>query len=171
VFQNLPGSQIRGLFLLPDPARGSGGAPIRLTDSTVLEEQARMSPDGHLIAYVSGRSGDSEVYVRSLDPAAPIKLGPEIHVSTDGGTAPRWRADGRELVYLANRGVMSVTVEPGPTPRLGQPQLLFTLSNDAENWNWDMAPDGSRFLVAMRVGEYTPPPFTVLLNWQSALSR
>ena len=72
-------------------------------------------------------------------------------------------------MYLANRGIMSVSVEPGPTPRFGQPQLLFTMRNEGENW--DMAPDGSRFLVAMRVGEYTPPPFTVLLNWQSALSR
>jgi len=150
-------------------ARGSGGTPIRLTDSAVPEDQATLSPDGHLIAYDSSRSGDPEVYVRSLDPGASVKLGPEIHVSIDGGVAPRWRADGRELVYQAGRGIMSVPVESGPTPRPGKPQLLFLLPNDAEGW--DMSPDGSRFLVAMRVGDYTAPPFTVLLNWQSTLAR
>jgi TolB protein len=168
LFQRRPG-QGGGLLLLPDPARGSGGTPIRLTDSVVPEEQARISPDGRLIAYVSGRSGDSEVYVRSFDPSASTRLGPEIHVSTDGGVAPKWRADGRELVYRANRGIMSVMVEPGPTPRLGQPQLLFMLPPAAAQW--DMTPDGSRFLLAINLGDPTPPPFTVLINWQSAIGR
>jgi Tol biopolymer transport system component len=168
VFQSLPGRS-PGLFLLPDPARGSGGGPIRLTDSAVPEEQVRMSPDGRQIAYVSDRSGEAEVYVRSIDPAAPSKVGPETHVSTDGGAAPKWRADGRELVYRSSRGIMSVAVEAGAAPRLAQPQLLFALPNDAEAW--DMSSDGSRFLVALRVGDYTPPPFTVLLNWQSAIGR
>jgi Tol biopolymer transport system component len=167
-FQRRPGMP-GGLLLLPDPAGGSGGTPIRLTDSAVPEEQARISPNGHLIAYVSSRSGEPEVYVRSLDPSAPSKLGPEIHVSIDGGAAPKWRVDGRELVYRANRGIMSVMVEPGATPRLGQPQLLFMLPPAAAQW--DVSPDGSRFLLAMNVADPTPPPFTVLINWQSVIGR
>jgi hypothetical protein len=36
---------------------------------------------------------------------------------------------------------------------------------------WDVSPDGSRFLLAMNVADPTPPPFTVLINWQSVIGR
>ena len=52
------------------------------------------SPDGAWLAYLSGVSGRSEVYVQPYP--GP---GPRVLISTGGGTAPAWRGDGRELYY------------------------------------------------------------------------
>jgi serine/threonine protein kinase/Tol biopolymer transport system component len=162
------------LWLLPDPGTGSGGTPVRLTDAPFIESQARFSPDGRWIAYVTDQSGDPEVYVRAFDPAAPTTSSQTgVQVSTNGGESPRWRADGRELFYRANGQVMAVTLVTEPALKLGTPQTLFPAprSPGVEEGAWDVAPDGQRFLFHVPVGESAPPPFTVLLNWQSALRR
>ncbi len=52
------------------------------------------SPDGRWLAYASNESGQSEVYVQPYP--GP---GPRQQVSTDGGTAPAWARDARELFY------------------------------------------------------------------------
>ena len=36
--------------------------------------------------------------------------------------------------------------------------------------DWGVSVDGQRFLVALPTKQAAPPPFTVLLNWQSSLS-
>jgi hypothetical protein len=64
---------------------------------------------------------------------------------------------------------MTVSVEPGATPKIGKPETLFMPPGDAVGW--DVAKDASRFLLLTNQGEYVAPPFTVLLNWQSSLSR
>src|SRR5204862_7494647 len=71
------------------------------------ENSGRFSFDGKWIAYVSDESGTAQIYVQSF----PI-IGSKWQVSTDGGEAPRWRADGREIFFV-NRGrnLCSVNVE------------------------------------------------------------
>jgi Tol biopolymer transport system component len=61
------------------------------------ELQARLSPDGRWLAYSSDESGRSEVYVQSFP-----EPGGKWQVSTNGGSDPRWRADGGELLYLSS---------------------------------------------------------------------
>ena len=54
----------------------------------------QFSPDGRWIVYVSPESGRTEVYV------APFPgPGSSVQISTAGGFNPRWRADGREILY------------------------------------------------------------------------
>jgi Tol biopolymer transport system component len=58
------------------------------------ESDAHFSPDGRFIAYTSDQSGSGryDLYI------APFPRGPEVRVSTaEGGRAPRWARDGREL--------------------------------------------------------------------------
>ena len=65
------------------------------------------SPNDRWIAYQSDVSGQPQVYVRSF-PKAPG----EYRVSRDGGTRPRWRADGKEIFFLALDGwMMAASVE------------------------------------------------------------
>ena len=71
-----------------------------------------------------------------------------VLVSRGGGTAPRWRGDGREMFYLAANGkMMAVDVNAGPEFHAGLPTPLFQ----------------------------TPPgasaPFIVVLNWTAALKK
>ena len=53
-----------------------------------------VSPDGHWIVHALNESGKNEVYVQPFP-----DLGSRHQISTDGGTAPAWSRDGRELFY------------------------------------------------------------------------
>jgi hypothetical protein len=91
-------------------------------------------------------------------------------VSRGGGTAPRWRGDNRELFYLAPNGqMMSVEVKPGQTFDVGAPTVLF--QSAPGTIVGDVAPDGKRFLLVTPVGSSASAPFTVVLNWTTALQK
>lgn len=70
-------------------------------------------------------------------------------ISSDGGSLPRWRVDGRELFYRAGaRGsfrLMSVDIDLGREVRAGSPKPLFEGRYDISGY--DPAPDGNRFLM------------------------
>ncbi|HTK68251.1 MAG TPA: protein kinase [Candidatus Eisenbacteria bacterium] len=132
------------------------------------EFQPALSPDGTLLAYGSTESGnDGDVYVQTFPDA-----GGKWRVSTNSGSEPHWRADGRELFYLDNsRNVMSVSIEPGvggKPPKFGLPKLLFNapVSRDFTIRNRiDVTKDGKRFLVVAVGGGATVAPTTVVLDW------
>ena len=91
--------------------------PAPFLQTSFEESDARMSPDGHSIAYVSDESGKSEVYVASFPTGASRR-----RVSVEGGSQPRWRRDGRELFFLAaDARVMAVAVRAGEPADLGAP--------------------------------------------------
>jgi len=90
----------------------------------------------------------------------------------------RWRADGKELVYLApDGGVMSVKVNDGPVFTPGPPELVFRLPRiflgltTTPGALADMTADGQRFLLTMPVIQNTPEEFKVVLNWTAALKK
>lgn len=100
----------------------SSGPPTRLTSTTAAEEQPMWSPDGQWVAYTSSATGRSEVYVR-----AATGSGEGVMVSVDGGSAPAWNPDGRELFYLAPSGLTSrmMSVAVNGSLRFGRPVELF----------------------------------------------
>lgn len=84
------------------------GADAPFAQTKFDETQAHVSPNGRWVAYVSNESGCLNVYV------APFAGGAgRWQVSTDGAQTPRWRADGRELNYLALDGALyAPSVDP-----------------------------------------------------------
>ena len=83
-----------------------------------------------------------------------------------GGVQPQWRADGRELFYLAPDGtLMSVGVEPGGEFVARAPATLFRTSADPtpNRPQYTVTADGKRFL-ALDAGESRAQTFTFLLN-------
>jgi len=127
--------------------------------------QAQFSPDGRWVAYVSDESGRSEVMLcRFVAPPEGLPHEPEtIVVSSAGGTAPRWRADGRELYFIALDGsVMAAEVKAGSTISVGVPRALFHIPRS--HGDWAVVSDGSRFMIAMPAGPDTSAPFTILWN-------
>jgi serine/threonine protein kinase len=125
----------------------------------------RFSPDGRWIASESDESGTPEVYVALTDGA-----GEKRRLSPAGGRQPRWRGDGRELDYLAPDGfIMSVPVTPGPTLKTGAPVRLIHFEGRIENF--DVTPDGNRFLVSTPVESSSESPLRVILNWDAALKK
>jgi hypothetical protein len=89
-----------------------------------------------------------------------------------GGTAPVWRNDGKEIFYLALDGkLMAVLVKPGAT--FGSPQPLFAtrLSPQQSLADYDVTPDGQRFLINQPVTDTGNEPITVIVNWPELLKK
>ena len=128
---------------------------------------ARFSPDGSWVACTSTESGRNEIFVHSLPGAAAAG---KFQISIDGGTAPRWRDDGKELYFLSDRKLMAVTVTASATSfRAGKPVALFQVPGQAPTFAPDR--DGRRFLFLMPAARDAPRPLTVVLNWESRLRK
>jgi Tol biopolymer transport system component len=147
---------------------GADGKPFPVVASPANDTDGQFCPTAPVIAYVSDESGRPEVYVQAF-PA-----GGRWQVSTGGGTAPRWRRDGRELYFVApDRMLMAVSVDTAGGFRAGVAVPLFrTAAGTAVsglNTNYAPAPDGQRFLVT----EPDMPPLTisVVTNWTSLLKK
>lgn len=141
------------------------GQPFPLIRRDFDQWQGQFSPDGHWVAYVSDESGRSEVMVRRfVTPQDGLSLEPEtVIVSSTGGTAPRWRADGRELYFISSDGsVMAADVTARSTIAVGVPRVLFQVPRS--HGDWAVVSDGSRFIIAMPSGPDTSAPFTILWN-------
>ena len=66
-----------------------------LLETSFVEQNAELSPDGRWLAYQSNESGRDEVYMR---PFPNLEAGRWL-VSTNGGTTPLWARSGEELFY------------------------------------------------------------------------
>ena len=124
-----------------------------LLDTQFGEGFADISPNGRFIAYASNESGSYQIYVRPF-PAGEGKW----QVSDAEATAPRWRADGRELFWRDDEGLMAAAVETAePSFRAGKPQRLFSGpwrggtngigASGLSFADYDVAPDGKRFVM------------------------
>ena len=112
---------------------------------------------------------------------APVSQpGARRQISIGGGTAPRWRRDGKELFYVGvdNRSMMVVPIESLTPFRAAPPVRLFTIPTDTaatrdrvRSTVYDVTPDGQRFLVSLPSGEPTSSRITVVLNWHASLAR
>jgi hypothetical protein len=135
------------------------------------EMQGRLSPDGRWMAYTSDESGSLEVYVRPFPTGAEKSL-----VSTNGGSDPVWRHEGKELFYLgADRKLMSVNVKSSTTFESDVPRPLFdahvgALNPDYRN-QYTVSSEGSRFLVNVVSEGSSSSPITVVLNWTEMLKK
>jgi Tol biopolymer transport system component len=152
-------------MVLPLNGVRAAGDPKPLRESTVGERQAQISPDGKLVAFTSGESGTSELYVMPFP--GP---GPKVRVSTQTANAPRWNRNGRELLYWSatgNAGLMSAPVQTAPAVSAGVPTELFRMILGT---TWDVAPDGQHFLVEItrNTGGST---FATVTNWFDELRR
>jgi Tol biopolymer transport system component len=142
---------------------GDNRTPIPVATTPAEERMGEFSPDGHWIAYQTSESGKPEVVVRGFPEATGI-----VRVSTGGGNAPRWRADGKEIYFIAPDGkMMAVPVTlNGPTLSVGTPVPLFSthIVPLVFTYQYAVAPDG-RFLVFNRQLA-DASPITMLLNWK-----
>jgi Tol biopolymer transport system component len=129
---------------------------------------AQFSPDGRWVAYQTNESRRFEIVVQQFPKATE-----RFPVSTAGGISPRWRADGRELYFIAPDGkLMAVPVTPTSSKfEGGKPVALFptriagggTVATNRPQYA--VSKDG-RFLINQRLEESTNTPITLLLNWK-----
>lgn len=145
---------------------GGEQKPFPLLRSAFNEEDARISPDSRWIAYVSDESGRPEVYVQSFP-----RAGETWRVSAKGGSRPIWRADGRELYYLAaDRQIMAAPVKSALTFEAGTPTALFKADSIMLDY-YDVTPDGQRFLVDSSADRSRASPINIVVNWPAGLKK
>ena len=140
--------------------------PFRyLPANTATLRDARFSPDGRWVAYASDESSSTQVYVQSF-PGGSSK----IQISTAGGMQPRWRADGKELYYVALDGeLMAVEVKANHRFEVGDPKPLFKTWIDNIEAGYEPSHDGQRFVMLAPEGDLSSAPLTVILNWTEAI--
>ena len=134
-----------------------------LVTTPFFDQDPALSPDDRLLAYASEESGRWEIYVQALDGERG-----RWQVSTDTGRRPRWRADGRELFFLAVPDrLMAVDIEPGAVPRFGTPRELFRFPADG----YEVAPDGQKFVVSSLGGGDPDKPLTLITSWPQLMTK
>jgi Tol biopolymer transport system component len=138
------------------------GEPTPVLVTEFNEHSPMFSPDGRWLAYVSDESGREEIYLRPF--SGP---GAKHPVSTEGGREPVWSADGSELFYRSGDKVMAVAVETEPDLTSGTPRVLFEgpyVIYLGGGTNYDVSPDGRRFLMIRRELGPAPRQINVVLN-------
>jgi len=139
-----PGADKRMQIMVLDLTATSTPQPKPLHDAISVESQAQFSRDGKWIAYTSMETGAPEIYVVPYPgPGAKVK------VSLEGGQAPRWSLDGKELLYWASQPtskLMTVDFTTTPGFRPGDPKELF---RQLSTTTWDVSPDKNRFLIEL----------------------
>lgn len=78
----------------------SGGDPQVLESGPFNEGSPAFSPDGKWLALESDESGRAEIVARAADG------GRRTAISSEGGTHPRWSADGRFVYYTAGTRIV-----------------------------------------------------------------
>jgi dipeptidyl aminopeptidase/acylaminoacyl peptidase len=148
-----------------------GGKPFPFLASRFTEVQGVISPNGRWMAYSSDESGRFETYVTEF----PKQRG-RWQLSTSGGMQPAWRADGRELFYVApDQTFMSVGLRVAEGFEALPPVPLFKANfppSVPAFWRYYVpSTDGKRFLVSALLAEAGASPINVVLNWTAALKK
>jgi Tol biopolymer transport system component len=137
----------------------------------------QVSPDGKLAAFTANEGGTAAVWLRDF----PSPQG-KWRVSPPRGESPRWDPLGRYIYYWQPGDVdtlMRVRVDRTPSIVVRAPEVMATV-DVAGIVNWDLHPDGKRFVVAVvdaptaTAGDpraVAAPRYYVVLNWFEELKR
>ena len=130
-----------------------------------------LSPDGRWLAVASKQTGRYEIYVLPFP-----TLDTRWQVSVNGGSWPRWRADGREIFYVSeDRKLMSVPVAAGDGFEAEPPAPLFPLSlrptDSSAVWphEYDVDAKGERFIICQVPEDAAPSSITHVSDWVGLL--
>jgi Tol biopolymer transport system component len=131
-----------------------------------IEWAGRLSPDGAWMAYCSNESGRDEVYVQPFPGPGMKRL-----VSEGGGLNPIWSRDGSELFYRRGADIVVTRIDTSGGFQAGPSKALFTGRYRQTGRDFDVSPDGSRFLMMRNDDPRTTTSINVLLNWASLVSQ
>ena len=140
--------------LMLDTRTGASGPVL---NNGFNETDARWSPDGRWMTYVTDDSGRPDIYARRSD-------GTRVRVSFGGGVRPRWSRDGRTLFFLRGSQMMRADMAAGNVPAFDAPRVLFDARGVVD---FDVAHGSDRLLAIVPVSGDLPATVGGLLNWAS----
>ena len=149
-----------------------GVAVFNLDESKVYEVAPApawggvLSPNGRLIAYTTGVSGEYQIFVEPFPPTGLRRL-----VSSEGGSEePVWSRDGTRLFYRNDQRIMVARIATEPELQPSTPTVAF--QGDFVNVggrSYDVATDGT-FLI-IDGGDGLTSTLNVMPNWFEELKR
>ena len=151
-----------------------GGEPEPFYEASGAQYNAAVHPNERWVAYQSSETGRAQVWVQPF-PAT----GAKYPITTDGGHAPLWSPDGKELFYRNSRyELVSVAVDIEDFA-IGRPEPLpVTGTVLAVNYvrNFDITPNGQNLLVILplgstEAGEPARPQINIIFNWFEELKE
>jgi serine/threonine protein kinase len=140
-----------------------GKAPRPIVQERFSEMMPTLSPDGRFIAYASDETGRLEIFARAF-PGGEGKR----QVSSNGGTAPKWR--GGEIYFVEGVTLMAAAVRTSPSLEIDAAKPLFKLEERGALVSIYDTLDGKRFVVARTV---KPPRngIAIIQNWIAEFRR
>jgi Tol biopolymer transport system component len=147
----------------------AGGSAKAILSGPFPEYDARISPNGQSLAYVSEETGRPVVSVRAME-GPPNRL----VVSGDGGSQPVWRRDGQELLYVDLEGRLrgrSVLRQPTGGLTLGVANALSVPLIGSGHWGtqYDVSPDGQHVYFIDRTPAPRPSDIRLVIGWRALL--
>jgi serine/threonine-protein kinase len=142
------GGEIRTVPVESVSGQMRAGEPQLFLKTSTANAFAAFSPDGRWLAYGDAEAGRYEVYVRAFP-----DNGAKMQISNAGGTWPMWSRTGHELFYRTeDQRIMAANYSvKGEAFAADKPRVWSTkqLANLGLGLNFDLAPDGKRFVVLM----------------------
>ncbi len=134
--------------------------PILTSEYNV--RQARFSPDGRWIVYLSDESGKNEVYIQPFR-----EEGAKYQISSRGGANARWR--GNEIFFESDNKMWVAQVSiSGKVPTFGSPKELF---NSGEIDIFDVSRDGKNFLCGRSPAGGSVDFISLIDNWENLAKK
>jgi Tol biopolymer transport system component len=137
------------------------GTERRLSpEGPVSVTNAALSPDDRWLAYDSNETGESEIYLQSFQRPTERR-----RVSPNGGAAPTWSRNGREILYVRPDGML-IAVPVSAPMETGAPIALFKMPIDPRGpgKQYVVLSDG-RLVVNVPSAVQEPSVATLLTRW------
>jgi serine/threonine protein kinase len=132
--------------------------------------EAQFSPDGNTVAFTASGAGMSSANYQASEIFVAKFPGPggRVQISNRGGAQARWRADGKELFYIAaDKKLMAVSIDTTHGKiEAGVPHALFQTRIIAPRivlFQYAVSSDGKRFLINSLPATGVAP-ITVMMN-------
>ncbi len=147
---------------------GESGEVRRYRDAPYSMGRPRFSPDGRWLAYVSDETGQSEVFVESLDPN-----GGRWRISSDNGSSPYWSADGQRIHFLTTTGDLMATEVANTADGLAIGRTSRVASGVVTSLQYTYSEDrvGKRLLMQVPAQDGLNSRIELVSNWQSLLDE
>ena len=152
------------------------GRVTALVQTSFVERNGVVSPDGKWLAYEANDSGRFEI---SVVPYPDVQSG-RWQVTSTGGTRPLWSRNGKELFYVASTdALMRIGMEGGPATATTPTQLIgegyLTAPPIDVGRSYDVSLDGQRFLMIKAPAGSGPAAASrgiiVVQHWREELRR
>ena len=138
--------------------------------SKFFQLNGQFSPDGKWIVFQAADTGGPQIYVMPYP-----GLDGRFQISVKSGLQPVWRPDGKEIFYVDVEGtVMSVAIKSFQPFTASNPEALFLsqiIGTRGFFHEFDVSPDGKRFLINSRAEDAKEVRLVLVNNWQAGLKK